>query len=106
MGMRRCQVIGVLGCGVSALAVPYVPATAQGFCVERPSMLERLREGYDERPITQGLESQGCLVEVLTSPEGQTWTVLLTRPDGITCVAASGRYWQVVPPVAEQGVRS
>jgi hypothetical protein len=34
MGMRRCQVIGVLGCGVSALAVPYVPATAQGFCVE------------------------------------------------------------------------
>ncbi len=100
------QFIGVLGCGITALAVPYVPATAQSLCADRPSMLEQLRDGYDERPRARGLESQGQLVEILVSPEGQSWTVLLTRPDGITCIAASGRHWQMMPSVPEPGVRS
>ncbi|MDJ0631080.1 MAG: hypothetical protein QNJ44_22675 [Rhodobacter sp.] len=40
-----------------------------------------------------GLRSQVQLFEIWASEATGTWTVLLTRPDGTSCVMATGTHW-------------
>jgi len=49
---------------------------------------------YRESPVAVGLASNGKLLEVLTSEDGSTWTILLTSPNGISCLFAAGSSWQ------------
>ena len=72
-------------------------AQAQQSCDIRKSLLAKLHTGYDERPVAVGVASTGNLVELLISTDG-TWTILVTRPNGIACVAAVGEDWQALDP--------
>ena len=40
-----------------------------------------------------GLNKDGTLLEVFVSPQG-TWTVLVSSPQGHSCIAAIGEGWQ------------
>jgi hypothetical protein len=40
------------------------------------------------------LTSAGTLLEVLTADDGATWTIIVSRPDGLSCVVAAGQNWQ------------
>lgn len=35
--------------------------------------------------------------ELLTTRDGKTWTMLMTRPDGTACVIAAGEAWDEIP---------
>lgn len=70
-------------------------AEAQMLCKERSEVLAQLSTGYKEAPTAMGLASNGALIEVLTSSEdGRTWTIIITRPNGVSCVMATGESWQ------------
>jgi hypothetical protein len=43
-----------------------------------------------------GLVSNGAVLEVLTSDKG-SWTIIVTRPDGTSCVVAAGEAWENLP---------
>lgn len=75
------------------------PATAQSICGERSRFVDQLREQYGERPTSVGLAANGTLLEVMTSEKG-TWTIMVTRPDGVSCVVATGNAWETLPKVA------
>ena len=64
---------------------------AQMLCVERVDMLDRLASEYGEELIEVKMIEDHGLLEVLKSPTMGTWTLLLTRPGGISCVLATGR---------------
>jgi len=64
---------------------------AQMLCVERVDMLDRLASEYGEELIEVKMMEEHGLLEVLKSPTMGTWTLLLTRPGGISCVLATGR---------------
>ena len=89
----------ILGSFIAALAilasvsVSGSPAHAQTNCDARKSLLAKLDTGYDEQPVANGLASTGNLVELLIS-SGGTWTILVTNPNGVTCIAAVGEDWQ------------
>ena len=74
-------------------------AGAQTTCADRGDVLERLSQSYKESPTAMGLASNGGVVEVLTSRSGG-WTLLLTTPDGRTCVVAAGEAWETLPRIA------
>ena len=79
------------------------PAAAQGLCMPREKIVEMLDTRYDEAPIALGLASGGRLVEVFSSADGSTWTLLLTAPDGTSCMMAEGQGWSALPgPVVGQ----
>lgn len=42
-----------------------------------------------------GLTAAGNVLEIWTAPGGRTWTALITRPDGITCLVVTGETWTV-----------
>ena len=79
------------------------PAFAQGGaqCGPREGGLRSLAEKYGEELVGAGLVEQGFLFELLVSQNGETWTLLMSFPDGISCVAAHGENWRRVtePPV-------
>lgn len=65
-------------------------------CWPRDAVLSQLAERFDEHPIGVGLSNNGALMELLTSPDGRTWMVILTMPNGRSCFAAAGEGWQVL----------
>lgn len=66
-------------------------------CAERAAVLERLSAQYHEEPVSIGVTATGSLLEVLASPEGGTWTIIITVPGGPTCLVSSGEGWRGAP---------
>lgn len=83
--------------GTSLAAAPAVAAN----CADRDLVVERLQSKYDESLTAGGLQSSQsaqALVEVWASEETGTFTVMLTSPDGRTCVVATGTDWHQYEP--------
>jgi hypothetical protein len=89
---------------VAALALAPVAATAQVLCGKRADFLKHLDANHREAPTAMGLTSTGRVIEVLTSDTG-SWTIIITGPDGKTCLVAAGEAWQTLgrtpPPPGE-----
>jgi len=62
-------------------------------CAERDAIIAKLAV-YREEAEAIGLNNDGTLLEVFVSPEG-TWTVLLSSPQGQSCIAAIGQAWEL-----------
>lgn len=73
--------------------------SAQSICGDRANFVDQLQDQYGETPTQIGLASDGTVLEVLTSKSG-SWTIIVTRPDGISCVVATGESWETLPKVS------
>lgn len=90
-------VLAVFFLGVSA-------AWAQSACMARDALLKKLSQKYRETPIAVGLANNGQVVELMSSPGGLTWTLVVTTPSGISCLIASGHAWNKAPaPETKKG---
>ena len=79
-------------------------AMAQPICGDRGELVSCLEKGYGEFPTALGLDSNGSVVELFTSAK-DTWSLLVTRPDGFSCLVAAGDAWETWPlPVKEETV--
>ena len=91
------------GLGIAAAAglllVSQSPAQAQMLCGERNNFLKHLGQNYKEAPTAMGLTSTGKVIEVLTSEKG-TWTIIITDPDGKSCLVAAGEAWEAIERLA------
>lgn len=65
-------------------------------CASREHVVDWLKREYDEVPVARGTV-KGNLVELFTSPDGNTWTIIATRPNGAACPVASGDGWETYP---------
>jgi phage/plasmid primase-like uncharacterized protein len=81
---------------VAALFVSSV-AMAQVQCGQRDKIVEWLAEKHKEAPIAAAVSSEGSLIEVLSTHDGDTWTLIVTSPDGNSCLIASGQGWRAKP---------
>ncbi len=73
------------------------PAWGQAACLPRSETLAHLAKKYGEVQVAIGVTNRGSLVEVLTSEEGATWTIILSNPNGTSCQVAAGEGWRTVP---------
>ncbi len=69
-------------------------AMAQQQCNERDNVLELLAKKYKETPVAAGVSNTGGLVEVLTDIKSGTWTIIVTTPQGMSCLVAAGEGWR------------
>jgi hypothetical protein len=83
---------------LGAVAAGPTPARADAqVCGARNDILAELTKRYSEAPVAVGLSNSGVLVEVLSSDKGATWTIIVSQPDGTSCLVAAGKEWQDVP---------
>ncbi len=71
-------------------------ARADMTCGKRTEVIGALDKGYAEKPVSMGLASNGDMIEVFASQTG-SWTMIMTKPGGKTCLVASGEHWQDIP---------
>ncbi len=86
------------------VATASLPATAQQHrCTKRPDIVRHLANKFAEAPVAIGLAGSGGIIEVLTSEESGSWTIIVTMPDGNSCVIAAGQNWQDIKRVVRLG---
>ena len=78
---------------VFGLAATAPPVLAQASCAPRDRVIERLETGFAETIAGVGLQSPESLVEIWSSEKTGSWTILTTRPDGLSCIVAHGNNW-------------
>lgn len=85
---------------VVCLAMMYRAATAHalGMCGSRADFVKALSDKYQETGKAFGIAGQVNLVEVFVSKTG-TWSILVTTPQGKSCMIAAGKSWEDLPSV-------
>ena len=77
-------------------------ANSQGLtCAPRTGIIENLKNKYEESPVAMGLVHNGGVIEIFATKTGDTWTAIITMPDGMTCMVTSGESWEFLPPKDE-----
>ncbi len=61
-----------------------------GVCADREATKRLLAQRYDEQQVASGVTRSGGLFELFADRTGANWSVLLTRPNGLTCIVALG----------------
>lgn len=79
-----------------AMAQVQGPAQARQQCDERTKVLGHLANKYQEAPVAIGVTSAGGLVEVLSTGDGNTWTIIVSKPNGVSCLLAAGEGWRAI----------
>jgi hypothetical protein len=87
--MRRLTTLAAL-----AVLAPAFAHAQQLQCADRGLVTDRLADAYGETFAGGGLGNATSLFEVWTSDETGTWTILMTRADGQSCIVATGTHWQ------------
>jgi hypothetical protein len=69
-------------------------------CHNATEIAKQLSSKYDEAPVAFGLQSNGNLLQVYSSESKDTWTVVSTTPNGMSCIVAAGKRWEAIPLVS------
>lgn len=80
----------------AVLALLTSPALAQqpAACGDRESVVARLKEKFHESPTGFGMTGGGAVMELMTSDSG-SWTLILSFPNGRSCLMATGDGWEL-----------
>ena len=78
---------------LSGLALVSLPAEAQSTAAPRAEIVKQLGDAYAEAPVAIGLTGNGSVIELFTTGDGSTWTIVITSPDGLSRVVAAGESW-------------
>ena len=100
--------LGKFAAVAALITVATVPATAQQqqlSCAKRSDVLSHLATKYTEAPVALGIANNGGVLEVLSSETGSSWTIIITMPNGPTCMVAAGENWEKVPHVASSATK-
>lgn len=96
--MLRLVAVSVIG---FITILSHSAAAQQPACTSRSDVISHLSKKYSENPVAIGLANNGGVIEVLSSKQGASWTIVITMPNGMTCMIAAGENWESVPRVAK-----
>jgi hypothetical protein len=80
--------------GAAAAGNPASADQTPTACGPHTDVIKALGSRFHETQSATALTSAGTLLEVLTADDGATWTIIVSRPDGLSCVVAAGQNWQ------------
>ena len=106
----RLLLVAVMGLVLAMmLLVNSQQASAQSYDQElyglsRDEIVTQLGDHYKEVPVAGGIAADGSILEVFASPDGQSWTIIVTRPNGTSSVVAEGESWSFLTAIAGIGV--
>lgn len=92
--MDRQLIILSFGVGALILAAGHAFSQTPRPCAERAQVIERLASGYGEARHAIGLAANNHVMELYASEETGSWTVVMTTPEGVTCLVAAGQSYE------------
>ena len=85
---------------VGMLAGLSVPAAAQDTCFPSRALVAELLTSskYNEQAIAQGITNDyGYRMDLWVNADSKSWSITMTRQDGVTCVMATGKDFSTIP---------
>ncbi len=92
--MKRALILTLALVSLTAVGA----AQAHAACLPHDDAVARLRQLHGETVKGLGLDQRGQSVLELFVSESGSWTILMTRTNGLSCITASGQDWM---PTAE-----
>jgi hypothetical protein len=85
---------------VATLMMVSVPARAQqaARCGNTAAIAEELASRFGEYPMATGSFEDGERMLLTANPDTGTWTALIVKPGGVSCMASAGIGFEVVAP--------
>ena len=79
-------------------------ASADPQCGARAAILGQLADTWGETRRSIGIAANNMVVETFASPATQSWTIVVTTPEGKTCLIATGEdYENMSDPLPARG---
>ena len=91
--MTRFLTTALLTTTLAILAAAPAAAQMRATCLPHETAVSKLEKGYGEHRVGLGIGPSGGAIYELYVAETGTWTILVTRTNGLTCIAASGDSW-------------
>lgn len=91
---KQCVWSGIVAAAMLLASSWTANAAETMSCDKRQKVIGHLAAKYQEAPVALGVTSTGRLVEVLSTNDGNTWTIILSHPDGTSCLLAAGEGWR------------
>jgi len=89
--------------GITVIPVPIpVPTPRPVRCIPRDKMGQLLGERYQEFVVSMGLANNGAMLEVFTTDNGSTWSIVMTTPNGCSRLLGSGELWEDAVPIGSK----
>ena len=85
---------GIASIAAQILLDTHSAAAGTIYCGARPDVVALLASDFREQPSSVAVTGDGQLLEVLTSEENATWSIVLTDSRGQSCIVATGEGWQ------------
>lgn len=73
-----------------AVAYPRPP------CGDTETIRQQLADRHGEAPVAAGITLRGNMIQIFASEDHSTWTVVITRPGGPSCLMQAGRDWMTI----------
>ena len=84
---------------ICILIILSTAAATAAMCAPREVIVKALDEKYHEASTGKGIASGGqVIIEFFTSANGETYTILSSTPNGLSCILAAGTNWIDVKP--------
>ena len=99
--MKRILSAAILAMSL-LIASPVAAQSDNRICVSHDDWAKSLRMGYQENVVAAGMTADGIFLEVFSSPDGETWSIFITYPAGLTCAMASGKGWSTITPSPDE----
>ena len=80
-----------------AMILMTTAAHAKLQCADHDKVAFLLKTKFGETPQTIAVSSQGNMVETFATPDGKTWTIVVTQPSGMACLVSGGTDYRAVP---------
>ncbi|GHA61113.1 hypothetical protein GCM10008927_28200 [Amylibacter ulvae] len=91
-----------LGFGVVIMMAQHSTAQTRN-CATRGKVVESLNDQYGETRRSIGLGQNNGVVELYTSDNTGTWTILVTLPNGMSCLMAAGDAFEFTDNTVQRG---
>lgn len=79
-----------LAFGLAGAAAGALPLRAEPVCAPRDQVLAQLATRYGEERRAVGLVGERRIMELFAARDGESWTIIVTDPEGRSCLLASG----------------
>ncbi len=66
---------------------------AQPVCMPHDDFRVELHRNFSESPVAIAIANNGALIELYAKRDRSSWTLMMTRPDGTSCVLVAGEEW-------------
>ena len=83
--------------GVVAAVLFAASAEAQGrLCAPREAIIAQIAGQHGEAQQSYGLQQSGAVIETWANTDTGSWTVIMSTPDGMSCLVAVGEAFRTV----------